>query len=526
MSAGNMKPELLRADQHVFDLEPESDDPPPVVGPRRPSFWRTIPAWMISMLVHVALLLTLASISTTPAVEIVNVLTSTSVNDEITDIEEYEIEKIDSPEEIEDATEENLEEPVDEPPETLEVSEPSPLEPMQVASVKLETAEFAEQMAPSDSLLQTLDVAAASALGGRSAQSRKELLRRYGGTDKSESAVSNALRWLALHQMSNGAWTFQHDMVCQNGCGDACKVAGYAQSFNGATSMALLPFLGAGQTHYQGEYKEVVRQGLLFLIGHGERRGNRNFPMLDLRDSQGNLYSHGLAAITLCEAYGMTNDPALAEPAQSALNFTIAAQNRDGGWRYHPDRKSMPSDTSAVGWQLMALKSGYMAHLFVPTQSVQRSVSFLNSVQSHGGAVYGYIQPSDRFHASTTAVGLLCRMYTGWDKNEPAIVRGVTMLSDRGIIKEDLYYNYYAAQVLRHYGGEKWDKYNEDLRDWLVSTQDDRPGYNGSWYWQKNRHLSNAGRLCSTSLATLILEVYYRHMPLYADNVSEDEFPL
>jgi len=120
-------------------------------------------------------------------------------------------------------------------------------------------------------------------------------------------------------------------------------------------------------------------------------------------------------------------------------------------------------------------------------------------------------------------------MYTGWDKTHPGIQAGVKNLVKIGVNKKDIYYNYYAAQVLRHYGGPDWDKYNVELRDWLVQGQSTTTGSVGSWHFpdsQSHRGPLEGGRLASTSFATMILEVYYRHMPLYANNASEEDFPL
>ena len=118
-------------------------------------------------------------------------------------------------------------------------------------------------------------------------------------------------------------------------------------------------------------------------------------------------------------------------------------------------------------------------------------------------------------------------MYTGWDKTHPGIVEGVKHLSNAGVNKNDLYYNYYAAQVLRQYGGVEWDKYNIELRDWLVAEQCKKSGEKGSWFIKSKTHgMEEGGRLMQTSFATMILEVYYRHMPLYADAAAEDDFPL
>ncbi|MEM9368210.1 MAG: hypothetical protein AAGD07_19615, partial [Planctomycetota bacterium] len=250
----------------------------------------------------------------------------------------------------------------------------------------------------------------------------------------------------------------------------------------------------------------------------------RGMPVLDMFEGAGNMYSHGLASIVLCEAYAMTEDPALAGPAQAAVNFIVATQCNDGGWRYRP-RAADGGDTSVVGWQVMALKSGYMGHLIVPPQTIQGSLRFLDKVQSKGGAWYGYSGPQTRMNASCTAIGLLCRMYTGWDKNHPALLAGVDGLASRGVLKDDIYYNYYAAQVLRHVGGPKWEQFNATLRDWLVQTQAQSGGAKGSWFF-KSSHMDSAGRLAITSFATMILEVYYRHMPLYAEAEEEDEFPL
>ena len=78
-------------------------------------------------------------------------------------------------------------------------------------------------------------------------------------------------------------------------------------------------------------------------------------------------------------------------------------------------------------------------------------------------------------------------MYTGWDKTHPGIVQGVGELSKVGVLKNDIYYDYYAAQVLRHYGGVQWDKFNVELRDWLVSSQSQSGGEKGSWHFPNSQ---------------------------------------
>ncbi|MEM9588390.1 MAG: hypothetical protein AAGA03_13990, partial [Planctomycetota bacterium] len=445
---------------------------------RRGSAWgwlRTAPAWLVSTLLHIALLLVLGLVTLADPAQIVNVLSAVSNADQGPEMEDFTIEAID-PGEMSEV--EEFSEPIMDVSEPLEVVEAVPME-MDVATVEIDVSDVSGDLAPSGATLQSLTAMQMTPISGRSADMKKKLLREYGGNAASEAAVVEALKWLSAHQTPNGGWTFSHHLVCKGRCdhpGDPKR----ATAFSAATSMALLPFLGAGQTHYTGDFQQVVRRGLLFLVNNGRAGKKGGLPVLDLRGPKGNMYDHGLGAIVLCEAYAMTQDPALAGPAQAALNFIVYAQCRDGGWRYRP-QDGTGGDTSVTGWQVMALKSGYMAHLIVPPSSFQGSMLFLDKVGSSKGDLYGYMKPTKKHTRANTAIGLLCRMYTGWDKEHPGIKAGVKHLVKAGVNKKNIYYDYYAAQVLRHYGGPEWDKFNVQMRDWLVATQSKEGGAKGSW---------------------------------------------
>lgn len=279
--------------------------------------------------------------------------------------------------------------------------------------------------------------------------------------------------------------------------------------------MALLPFLGAGQTHKEGQYKKEVQAGLYFLTTQMEGNGS-------LADGGGRMYSHGLASIALCEAYAMTHDKSLAIPAQASLNYIVYAQDPvGGGWRY---QARQAGDTSVVGWQLMALKSGHMAYLQVPPLTVAKASKFLDSVQSDSGSKYGYTTPGAG--QATTAVGLLSRMYLGWKKDNGALQRGAEFLAAKGPSKGNMYYNYYATQVMRHMEGDLWTNWNNEMRDFLVNSQSKEGHTKGSWHIGGDHGSERGGRLYCTSMATMILEVYYRHMPIYGKAAAEEDFPL
>jgi hypothetical protein len=396
--------------------------------------------------------------------------------------------------------------------------------------IQIDVPDFGEETAPKGDLMATVGALAGAGLSGRGTDERAKLAAQIGGTTESEAAVALALKWFEAHQNKDGSWNFDHRAgQCKGRCSDPGL---YSECRTGATAMALLPFLGAGQTHQEGQYKEVVERGLYFLTSQMKTREQGGMKTGDMTQGVANDrgYSHALAAITLCEAYAMTHDRKLMGPAQLSLNYIAYAQDPvGGGWRYSP---KMPGDTSVVGWQLMALKSGHMAYLTVPPGTIQGAIRFLDSTAALGGTRYGYTGPGQG--DGTTAVGLLCRMYTGWRQDNPALREGVVYLASRQArMRDNMYFNYYATQVLRQYcgdpdseGHEMWDKWNATMRDWLVREQDKTGHQAGSWFMRGDHGSEKGGRLYCTSMATMILEVYYRHMPIYGKAAATEDFPL
>ena len=356
-------------------------------------------------------------------------------------------------------------------------------------------------------LFPPADAPTGGGLEGRGA-ARARLAADDGGTPDSEGAVERGLRWLHTYQREDGSWNFDHNKGRHSGF---CRNPGTVASTTAATAIALAPFLGAGYTHLGGDYQDTVHRGLYYLKTRALVTPNG----VDLQE--GTMYAQGLAAIVLCEAYAMTGDPGLEDIAQRALEFIDYAQDkRGGGWRYTPGE---PGDTTVTGWQLMALKSGQMANLHVRSPSVMLACQFLNSVSCEDGARYGYMSTDPR--KTTTAVGLLCRMYTGWRRSNPGLRVGVAYLSEWGPSEDNMYYNYYATQVVRHWGGQEWEEWNPKMRDYLIATQSNHAHEAGSWYFSGG-HGESGGRLYNTAMAVMTLEVYYRYMPLYRQKAFGD----
>ncbi|MBN1853289.1 MAG: terpene cyclase/mutase family protein [Pirellulales bacterium] len=349
-----------------------------------------------------------------------------------------------------------------------------------------------------------------SGIGGRTQGNRRRLALLEGGSRESEEAVELGLAWLAAHQFHDGSWHFDFREApnCQGQCGDH----GSLTSTNAATGLALLSFLGAGYTHREGPYQEVVNRGLYYLTSRLRPTQHGG----ELRDDLAyGMYCHAIATLALCEAYAMTEDPHLEQIVQRAVDYIVYAQHEGGGWRYGPRE---PGDTTVTGWQVITLKSALLAEFQVPSPVWHGVDRFLNQVGSDRGAFYGYMRAGRE--PTNTAIGLLCRMMLGWDHDNSSLYRGVTYLSRHGPSDHNMYFNYYAAQVMRHYGGREWDRWNVRLRDFLVATQARSGHERGSWQFDE-QYSRNAGRLYNTTMAIMTLEVYYRYMPLYGKSAVE-----
>ncbi|HVW00387.1 MAG TPA: prenyltransferase/squalene oxidase repeat-containing protein [Planctomycetaceae bacterium] len=364
---------------------------------------------------------------------------------------------------------------------------------------------------------QTGKVGVKNALGGRRSQEgRSALIKLFGGSKKSEGAVQMGLDWLKRVQKTDGRWELHQ------GYDDPSQ--GTYRTDTGATALALLCFLGAGNTHQEGPYKETVAKGLKWLTRVQKPTGNLHD--LDEYGRWSTYYAHAQGTIVLCEAYALTKDPSLREPAQRALQFIYDSQNQAGGWKYQP--AAIKGDLSVTGWQIMALQSARMAELDVPEEVLDRAALFLDSVSVQDGARYKYepTDPDSRMTLPMTAEGLLCRQYLGWPKDHPALQDGVRFLLQTENLpqwapgKRNVYYWYYATQVMHHMEGNEWKQWNGALRDAISDHQVKAGRMRGSWNPKSpegdpKEHAAAGGRLYITCLCILSLEAYYRHLPIY-----------
>jgi hypothetical protein len=341
---------------------------------------------------------------------------------------------------------------------------------------------------------------------GRIGEERGEVTRQGGGSILTESAVESALGWLEANQQEDGRWD-----ASQFGAGHEQRVLGHdrqgagIRADTGITGLALLAFLGAGQTHYQGPHRKTVQWGLEYLL-RSQRQGNLGGDS----STYANMYCHSMALFAICEAYAMTGDQRMRPYVQRGVDYSLSSQNRSGGgWRYRPGDQG---DMSQFGWQVMALKSAALAGINVPRGVQDQMHHFLDSCSSGQFGGLASYRPGQRPSRTMTAEGLLCRLFLDVSQQDPSVAEAARYIGQQlpGDGKPNLYYWYYATLALHPLGDERWERWNVALKREILGLQRSQGSLAGSWDPQTVWG-GYGGRVYATAMAALCLEVYYRY---------------
>ena len=373
-----------------------------------------------------------------------------------------------------------------------------------------------------------------------------------GGSEGTEDAVRAALEWLRRHQSEDGSWKAHGYLerckkACQNangtGYGDG---RGYKEHDVGVTGLAMLAFAGYGHTHRDGIYEEYVECLKKAVAYMKSQQVKSNDPSTNGRfgpgDAEDWIYGHAIATMAMAELLVMSNDViGLKSSVTDAVKLCLHAQNDGFGWRY--GIKSGENDTSVTGWMVLALKTAKNARLDIPKEDFQRgfdgALNWFNRATASNGKT-GYQAPGDEGSrlnkvfpepypyskdlSCMTAVAVLCRLFAGEKRESQAIKDGVKILmlhtprwqeqKGRALSTINMYYWYYGSYALFQFGGEPWKKWNEDMKKVLLESQ--RAGIideDGSWDPIDEWGVAG-GRVYSTAICAMTLEVYYRFMRL------------
>jgi hypothetical protein len=356
---------------------------------------------------------------------------------------------------------------------------------------------------------------------------RSARAQRSGASAASEQAVERALDWLARHQDSDGRWDggtaryedgtavkADDDFTVHCPPGQTCfGECAYWEADTALTGLALLTYFGAGYTHKDGRYATTIAGGIDFLLAQQKADG-------DLRGSSKavGMYCHAMATLALCEAYALSLDDRIRDPAERAVGWLVRARAGDGqAWRYLPG--APVGDTSILGWVVMALKSAREVGLIVPDQTGlnRGTLAWLDRVAAGQAKGLARYQPGEPVTATMTAEAWVCRQFLGKGGPGASSTEASAYLlehpSDRG--DSNFYYWYYGTLAMYQHGGPSWTRWNDRTRDKIVKLQRSTGHPSGSWDPDDSMYGARGGRIYCTTLAALTLEVYYRYLRLY-----------
>lgn len=383
--------------------------------------------------------------------------------------------------------------------------------------VQMDVDAPAPSEAPGPAQEDSMDVAALNVLNdssplvmkglfaGRSPGGRASALGAYGGrwAQMTEKAVIKALEWLKRNQAPDGSWGPNKPAM---------------------TGLGLLTFLAHGETTSSPDYGPTVEKAIRFMLSQQKEDG-----MFSTYTQEG-VYAHGIATYAISEAYGLTRIPDLKPAMEKALAVIVRGQQAGGLWDYNY-KKEARWDTSVAGWQIQALKAGYIAGADVPGlhEAMEKAAQGLINSQSPETGRFGY---SSRGAGSdgVTAVGVLCLQLLGYGKDK-AVRMGQGAMNGfdcnwRNPPSWPMYAWYYITQAKFHDGGQTWAGWNNKFAPEIVKNQNE----DGSWT-SAGQNLgegdhgkeTNHGPVYSTTLAALTLQVYYRFLPTYKPIATESE---
>ena len=323
-------------------------------------------------------------------------------------------------------------------------------------------------------------------------------LKSGGGKTMTETAIVKGLNWLKTIQDPAGSW----------GGKDKDETGALKPSDkNAMTGMALLCYLGHCELQDSPEFGPTVQKAIKFITSTTPE------PKIDQRGS----YSHPIRTYALCEAYTMTKIKRLEEFAKRATIHIINGQNENGGWAYSFGKgPAAHTDLSVTGWNIQALKAAAYTGIEISglDEAMDKAIAYVKKCQDSKGA-FGYKMGSNG-KSSLTGTGILSLQIWKNAKSEEA-KKGLEWIVQNEAVKTDwstinVYGWYYHAQACFQAtgvsGGAKyWKAWNKDFQKTVTSNQA------ADGHWPHGSHFHGDTEIYRTTMAILMLEVYYRYMP-------------
>jgi hypothetical protein len=326
-------------------------------------------------------------------------------------------------------------------------------------------------------------------------------------TGEAQAAIDSGLAFLARSQLDGGSFSDP-----------------YSGSSVGIAGLAGLALMAGGHHPGRGRYGRTVSRALDYVLAAAN---GPNPGYLTSAESQGAfrgqgdqraMYSHGFATLFLSEVCGTLPDPARQKRARDVLEqavaFTVAAQGKDGGWRYDP--RPQASDVSVTVAQMMALRAAKNAGVFVRKNVIDAGVEFIRACQlPDGGFSYFRVQQGLRpYSAYARSAAAVVGLYSAGIYSGRDVERGLAYLRqftpDRQFSYQELsprhyyYGHYYAALAMWTAGGEEWKAWFGAMQRELLRRA--QPG--GGWADVTE------GPAYATAMSLIILQLPNNYLPI------------
>jgi squalene cyclase len=308
-------------------------------------------------------------------------------------------------------------------------------------------------------------------------------------TPAADRAIDRGLAWLARRQHEDGSFG-----------------TGTYPGNTGITGLAGMAFLSSGSTPGRGPYGRPLNRCVDYLLQNAQQSGFINAPR---GAGHGPMYGHGFATLFLAECDGMSLRPEVRETLAKAVKLIVATQNKEGGWRYFPQRDD--ADISVTICQMMALRAAHNAGLHVPKDTIDRSVQYVKRAQNADGGFRYMLEGTEResgFARSAAAVVALngAGIYQG-PEVEKALAYLMHFKPQPGVEQLVPYYeygHYYAVQAMWQAGGDAWNAWYPAVRDDVINRQQ----ADGSWK-------SSVCEDYSTAMYLMVLELPNNLLPIF-----------
>ena len=349
----------------------------------------------------------------------------------------------------------------------------------------------------------------------------------------SEKGVDEGLDWLARHQHPDGYWANRclggHTAESRCEAGDPCTGAGKVCEM-AHSGLSLLAFQAGGHYYFNHQkYSAVVRRGLDWLVEHqakdGALVGTLATPRRGVYMHNYYMYEHGIATFALADACaaakasGVKPDSRYLDALAKAVSFIEKQQHYDGGWRYS-QFKSEVTDASVTGWQVLALKSAREAGIDFSPECLAGIRTFFSHRAMGSNGRTGYTNRRKLITEATTGVGMLAHQFLLGEPDAPLVQDAADYLAKEASRRwgtlprpgddRDYYLWYNCTLAMFQAGGDNWKRWNDVVRDTILKLQEHTGCARGSWSPDCYKG-STGGRIFSTALAVLTLEVYYRY---------------